>query len=195
MGLARKDLAEGQTCGSKERLVFYLKGNWATASQEGSHPTGQPNVSCENISDSGAGSGVSEEQLCRRGRHPETSSIWVLPREPPQCWTSREWIPQLDALMDPADDDSSTRKQQRQKCIGLCGAMSRLTRVIIQDMTPLDLWSSGWMSSLSSLHLQNTSCVYLLQLGLQSAEQLRDSSNKMCKDRSSWIITKTESLK
>lgn len=113
----------------------------------------------------------------------------------PQCWTSREWIPQLDALMDPADDDSSTQKQQRQKCIRLCGAMSRLTRVIIQDMTPLDLWSSGWMSSLSSLHLQNTSCVYLLQLGLQSAEQLRDSSNKMCKDRSSWIITKTESLK
>lgn len=109
MGLARKDLAEGQTCGSKERLVFYLKGNWATASQEGSHPTGKPNVSCENISDSGAGSGVSEEQLCRRGRHPETSSIWVLPREPPQCWTSREWIPQLDALMDPADDDSSDR--------------------------------------------------------------------------------------
>lgn len=92
MGLARKDLAEGQTCGSKERLVFYLKGNWATASQEGSHPTGQPNVSCEDIENSGAGSGVSEEQLCRRGRHPETSSIWVLPRGPPQCWTRREWI-------------------------------------------------------------------------------------------------------
>lgn len=65
MGLARKDLAEGQTCGSKERLVFYLKGNWATASQEGSDPTGQPNVSCEDMEDSGAGSGVSEEQLCR----------------------------------------------------------------------------------------------------------------------------------
>lgn len=101
MGLARKDLAEGQTCGSKERLVFYLKGNWATASQEGSHPTGQPNVSCENISDSGAGSGVSEEQLCRRGRHPETSSIWVLPplSAEPAGSGSHSWTPWWTRLM------------------------------------------------------------------------------------------------
>lgn len=101
MGLARKVLAEGQTCGSKERLVFYLKGNWATASQEGSHPTGQPNVSCENISDSGAGSGVSEEQLCRRGQHPETSSIWVLPplSAEPAGSGSHSWTPWWTRLM------------------------------------------------------------------------------------------------